>query len=135
MLRWQQRFDNFEKAFLLLSSAFQETEKTFNDLEKEGIIQRFEYTFELMWKVLKDKMEADGIVLERISPKYVIKKAFQSKYLDEVDVWLQMCDTRNLLSHTYDFEQFTVIFPKIRQEFLPVLTSFYQKFKQLYAEE
>ena len=73
-IRWIQRFYNFKRAFLLLNKAFEKNLKDINQLEKEGIIQRFEYTFELAWKTLKDKVENDGIILDKISPKAVIKK-------------------------------------------------------------
>ena len=67
--RWKQRFSNFSRALSLLREAMEEDVFSLKQLEKEGIIQRFEYTFELAWKVLKDKMEFDGIVLDQISPK------------------------------------------------------------------
>jgi nucleotidyltransferase substrate binding protein (TIGR01987 family) len=73
-----------------------------SQLEKEGIIQRFEYTLELGWKTLKDKMEFDGLILDRIWPKVVIKEAFQAKCIDRIDTWLEMINDRNLLSHSYD---------------------------------
>jgi nucleotidyltransferase substrate binding protein (TIGR01987 family) len=75
-----------------------------SDLEKEGLIKRFEFTLELAWKVLKDKMQDDGIIIDRISPKYVIKQAYSSKYIDNVDIWLSMINDRNLMSHTYNFK-------------------------------
>lgn len=68
-IRWQQRFQNFQRAFGLLREAMDQDLKQLNQLEKEGIIQRFEFTFELAWKVLKDKMEHDGLVIDQISPQ------------------------------------------------------------------
>ena len=78
-------------------------------MEKEGIIQRFEYTFELAWKVLKDKMENDGVVLDKILPKVVVRQAFNAKYIQHADIWLNMIDDRNLMSRTYDFAKFEVV--------------------------
>ena len=53
-VRWRQRFENFERAFRLLREAFEKDPAQMSDLEKEGVVQRFEYTFELAWKTLKD---------------------------------------------------------------------------------
>ena len=75
-VRWKQRFYNFQRAFKLLRSGLEE-EHQLNQLEQEGIIQRFEFTFELAWKLLKDLMEHDNLVVERISPNAVIKQAFK----------------------------------------------------------
>lgn len=75
-IRWKQRFNNFQRAFLLLREAMEIEPDALSQLEKEGIIQRFEYTFELAWKTLKDKMEFDGIVLDKISPRAVVREAF-----------------------------------------------------------
>ena len=124
-VRWQQRFENFQKAILLLKEALSLDISKFSLLEKEGIIQRFEYTFELAWKVLKDKMENDGLVLEQISPKYVVKQAYASKYIKDIETWLKMIDDRNLMSHTYDFETFEEVIYTIQKVYLPMLYEWY----------
>ena len=67
--RWLYRFDNFERAFLLLREVMQIIqERKLSPLEQEGVIQRFEYTWELTWKVLKDYLEYSGIVFDIIAP-------------------------------------------------------------------
>jgi hypothetical protein len=67
--RWIYRFDNYKRAFLLLREAIEITEeRELTALEKEGVIQRFEYT----WKLIKDYLEHQGIVLDRITPTFVI---------------------------------------------------------------
>jgi len=71
-IRWQQRFDNFKRVFLLLREAMESDRDNMSQLEKESIIQRFEYTYELAWNMLKDRMEYDGISLDKISPKSVV---------------------------------------------------------------
>ncbi len=125
-IRWQQRFNNFKRAILLLRSALEERALSeYSNLEQEGIIQRFEYTLELAWKVLKDRMEDDGIIIDTISPKGVIRQAFNSKYINNPEIWMRMIGDRNLLSHTYDFERFSVILQTVKNEYLPVLDGFY----------
>ncbi len=83
--------------------------------------QRFEYTFELAWKVLKDKMENDGIILDQISPKAVIRQAFAAKYINYPDTWLKMIGDRYLMSHTYDFIKFEAVIQSIAADYLPML--------------
>lgn len=124
-IRWKQRFANFSRAFLLLRDAMENDISKLNQLEKEGIIQRFEYTFELAWKVLKDKMENDGIVLDQISPKAVIKQAYAAKYINAPETWLKMIGDRNLMSHTYDFVKFEAVIQSIADDYLPMLQEWY----------
>jgi len=119
--RWKQRFSNFNRAFLLLREAMENDLSTLSQLEKEGIIQRFEYTFELAWKVLKDKMENDGLVLDKISPKAVVKEAYAAKYINDAETWLKMIGDRNLMSHTYDFMKFEAVIQSIASDYLPML--------------
>jgi nucleotidyltransferase substrate binding protein (TIGR01987 family) len=75
-------------------------------LEKEGVIQRFEFSFELPWETLKDYMEHDGFVFATITPHQVIKDAFAAKILKAGQVWIDMLDHRTLLSHTYNLVKF-----------------------------
>lgn len=124
-IRWKQRFANFQRAFLLLREAMESDIANLKPLEKEGIIQRFEYTFELAWKVLKDKMENDGIVLDKVSPKAIIKQAYQAKYINNAECWLRMIGDRNLMSHTYDFVKFEAVIQSIANDYLPMLDDWY----------
>lgn len=77
-----------------------------NQLEKEGAIQRFEYCFELAWKTVRDYMEASGFVFATISPRQVLKDAAVAKIIADGQLWIDMMDHRNLLSHTYNFDHF-----------------------------
>jgi nucleotidyltransferase substrate binding protein (TIGR01987 family) len=124
-IRWKQRFSNFSRALSLLREAMEEDLPSLKQLEKEGIIQRFEYTFELAWKVLKDKMEFDGIVLDQISPKAVVRQAFAAKYINDPETWLRMIGDRNLISHTYDFVKFEAVIQSIADAYLPMLDEWY----------
>jgi nucleotidyltransferase substrate binding protein (TIGR01987 family) len=122
-IRWIQRLDNFQKAVKLLSEVQTMELDELSQLEKVGIIQRFEYTLELGWKTLKDKMEFDGLILDRISPKVVVKEAFQAKYIDQIEVWFEMLNDRNLLSHSYDLETFEAVIPEIKSVYAPLLAA------------
>jgi nucleotidyltransferase substrate binding protein (TIGR01987 family) len=70
-------------------------------------------------------MEFDGILLDKISPKMVLKEAYQAKYINDIDTWLNMINDRNLVSHTYDFETFEQIIPSIQKIYISVLNELY----------
>ncbi len=117
--RWLYRFDNYKRAFLLLREAIAIMQtRDLTQLEKEGIIQRFEYTWELAWKVLKDYLEYTGIVLDTVTPASVIKAAFAAKLIETGDVWMQALDARNKMAHTYDLKTFEQIIADIRASYL-----------------
>lgn len=120
-VRCQQRLHNFEKALALLKEVKTLDLLQLSLLEKEGVIQRFEYTLELARKTLKDKMEFDGLMIDRISPKVVLKEAYQNKYINHIEIWLQMINDRNLLSHTYDIKVFEEVILAIQSEYIKLL--------------
>ena len=103
-IRWKQRFQNFDRAFLLLREALERKPEALSMLEKEGVIQRFEYTVELARKTLKDYLEAGGLVISPVTPSQVVKEAFAAKVITEGQLWIDMLDNRNLLSHTYTYD-------------------------------
>jgi nucleotidyltransferase substrate binding protein (TIGR01987 family) len=119
-IRWKQRFQNFDRAFVLLRSALEE-KRPLSMLEKEGVIQRFEYSYELAWKTLKDYLEANGVVISPVTPRQVIKEAFSAKVISDGQVWINMIDNRNLLSHTYDFAVFEQAVQAIAAHYLPAM--------------
>ena len=82
-VRWKQRFDNFDRAFVPLREVCDRGVASLSQLEKEGAIQRFEVAFELAWKTLKDYLEESGIVVNPATPRSVIKEAFAAKLLDD----------------------------------------------------
>ncbi len=125
-IRWKQRFENFSKAVKLLEEVQKLDLGKTSQLEKEGIIQRFEFTLELGWKTLKDRMESDGLLLTQISPKMVVKEAFKAKYIDQIEIWLDMINDRNLLSHTYDFKVMEEVIPDIQKRYSPALSALYK---------
>ena len=92
-----------------------------NQLEKEGVIQRFEYCFELAWKTTKDYMEANGFVFAVVMPRQVLKDAYGAKLIADGQVWIAMLDHRNLLSHSYNPAVFEEAVEAIHHQYLPAM--------------
>ncbi len=117
-VRWKQRFQNFDRAFALLRQAMENGPDALNPLEKEGVIQRFESCFELAWKTVKDYMEASGFVFATVTPRQMLKDAFAARIIVDGQVWIDMLDHRNLLSHTYNFSSFEQAVAAIHARYL-----------------
>ena len=127
-VRWRYRFRNFSRAYTLLSEALEREVEELNELEREGAIKRFKYTFQLAWLTLQDRLEYGGIVFTEVTPRNVIQQAFAAKLIDDAEVWIDMLVDRNLMSHTYDFARFQMVLGSVRRRYLPVLGDLYQRF-------
>lgn len=125
-IRWKQRFENFEKAYLLLDKYVYQTDMS--ELERAGIIQIFETAFELSWKVLKDFLEAEGISV--MSPRGTIKQAFKMELISDGTLWLEALNDRNLTSHTYDEATAEEAVMHIQNRYTPMLKEIYTFFKE-----
>jgi len=97
--RWQQRFENYKKALSQLEKFLQKD--VLNELEEQGLIQSFEYTYEVAWKVLQDVLRERGFV-DIAGPRPSIEQAFQIGLIQDGLVWMQMLKDRNLTTHTYN---------------------------------
>lgn len=125
-IRWKQRFANFEKSYKLLDKYAKGPIDT--ELEQAGIIQFFEMTFELAWKVLKDYLEAEGYQVK--SPRETVKQVFQIGLIDNGHVWIDALADRNLTTHTYDEELAKKMTQDIIGTYLPELKKTYDKLVQ-----
>ncbi len=123
--RWKQRFQNFEKSVLLLQNAV--NKKNLSDLEKAGLIQFYEFTFELAWKTLKDYLEYKNVEVK--FPRDAIKEGFYYELIDSGEIWLDMLQKRNLMSHTYDEKNAELAYHLIVNTYFSELYDFYLKFK------
>ena len=100
-VRWLQRFSNLKKAFQKLKEAAESD--SLSELEREGLIQRFEYTYELAWKTLQDLLEAKGYI-DIKGPTPVLQQSFQDGYIVDGDGWMKLKKSRENTSHTYNKE-------------------------------
>ena len=121
MKRYEERFKDFDKALKKLKEAFLE-EPT--EIIIDGTLQRYEFTFELAWKTIKDYLEYNGIVDNVSSPRNVIQQAFQSKIIKNADIWIQMMLDRNILSHLYDEMKSREIYDNIKKKYLKQFDDF-----------
>ncbi|MCG8319854.1 MAG: nucleotidyltransferase substrate binding protein [Cytophagales bacterium] len=97
-VRWKQRFQNYEKAVSHLQEAV--AKNSLSDLEKAGVVQTYEFTFELGWKTVKDYLQEKEIEVK--FPRDVIKEGFKYGIIKDGDAWIDMLQKRNLMSHTYN---------------------------------
>lgn len=125
-IRWMQRFDNFSRALSQLGEAVELSNKReLSKLEKQGLIQGFEFTHELAWKTMKDFLEEKGGPVIYGS-KDAAREAFRLNLIENGEVWMRMIDSRNKSSHTYD----QVIADEIVSE---IIENYFVEFKKMNA--
>jgi nucleotidyltransferase substrate binding protein (TIGR01987 family) len=100
-IRWQQRFSNYNKALAQLQKFIDKG--TLSELEKQGLVKAFEYTYELAWNTMKDFLEYRGQT-DIFGSRDVIKKAFLLGLITDGEGWMEMLVSRNQTSHTYNEE-------------------------------
>lgn len=121
-VRWKQRFNNYSKAISLLEK-FIVKGKELNELEEQGMIQAFEYTFELAWNLLKDYYEYQGVTNIQGS-RDAFRLAFNRGLITDGEAWMKMIESRSKTSHTYNEETADEIAGA-------VLNQYYSLFKKL----
>ncbi len=122
-IRWKQRYDNFSKAFNQLKEFIEKGE--LNKFEVQGLIQCFEYTFELAWKTMKDYLELEGFEVK--SPRDTIKTGYRIELVQDGHVWLDALEKRNLLAHTYDENKAAEAENLIRTQYFGMLAALNEK--------
>jgi len=120
-IRWKQRFKNYQKGFTQLQKFIDKGD--LSDLEKQGLIKAFEYTYELGWNTLKDFLTYRGQT-DIYGSRDAIRKAFTANLITDGEGWMDMLQSRNKTSHTYNEETAEEITNA-------VLTRYYSLFKQL----
>ncbi|WP_373059384.1 HI0074 family nucleotidyltransferase substrate-binding subunit [Zunongwangia sp. H14] len=160
-IRWKQRFSNLQKAFIKLERGLElfdleeykekqeqisrsadpghdvvlmaEMEKL--ELSREGIIQRFEYTFELFILTLQDILKFSGENAEELFGKRaVLKSALKNNLIQDHDGWRKMLNSRNLTSHTYDEKTADEITVNIINTFFPLMQQLYARLEEKYQQ-
>lgn len=128
MNRYEQRLQDFENAFMKLKEGTQKENP--DDLEIDGVLQRFEFTFELAWKTLKDYMEYQGFSNKIGSPREIIQQAFKHGLIEDGETWIKMMLSRNALSHLYDENTSRKIYEEIKKQYIELLETLMEKLKK-----
>lgn len=118
-LRWLQRFDNYQRALLVLDRGVQLARaRGLTELEQQGLIQGFEFTHELAWNLLKDYLTHQGIAAI-VGSRDATRLAFQNGLIVDGELWMEMIRSRNQSSHTYNLEQALAITRDVIDRFHP----------------
>ena len=118
MKRIEERKQDLAKATERLQEALNEEE---TEIAIDGTLHRFEFTFELAWKTMKDLMEYNGIIESTGSPREVLKNAFQNGIIEDGETWINMMLARNSLSHLYAEEASRKIYKDIKEKYIVLI--------------
>ena len=127
-IRWIQRFNNFSKALGQLRKFIEKG--ALNELEKQGLIQAFEYTYELAWNTIKDYFEDQGETNIHGS-RDAFRLAFQRGLIEDGETWMDMIRSRSLTSHTYNEDIAEKIAADITNRYFPEFMGLQSKMNSL----
>jgi nucleotidyltransferase substrate binding protein (TIGR01987 family) len=130
-IRWVQRFNHLSKALSQLTKFIEKG--TLNELEKQGLIQSFEYTYELAWNTLKDYFETQGETNMNGS-RDVFRLAFKRGLIEDGETWMDMIKSRTLTVHTYDEDIAEKIAADISNRYFPEFVKLKTKMESLKEE-
>ena len=136
MSRFEERREDYKNALIKLQEALGQEEKQSLSEDTmqiiiDGVLHRFEFTFELAWKTMKDYLEYMGITNKTGSPRENIVASFKQGIIDDGEIWIDMMLSRNELSHLYDEEASRKIYNKIKHKYIIELKKLQEKFEQI----
>ncbi len=135
MSRFEERKKDYKNAFNKLEEALMEDIDKLQENTKQiiidGVLHRFEFTFELAWKTIKDYLEYMGITNKTGSPRENIQQAFKQGLIENGEIWIEIMLARNELSHLYDEETSRKIYNKIKDNYIKEFKKLEEKFEQI----
>lgn len=130
-IRWKQRLENYSKALRQLTRFIEKGE--LNEFEQQGLIQCFEYTYELAWNSIKDLFEAQGEV-GIIGSRDAFRLAFKRGLIENGETWMEMIKSRVLTSHTYNEDVAAEIINKIVTQYYPEFLRLHQRLESMSSQ-
>lgn len=128
MKRFEERRQDLINATSRLKEVLNEEE---NEIMVDATLHRYEFTFELAWKTLKDYMEYLGITINTGSPREVIKESFAHGLISDGEVWIKMMLARNSLLHLYDEETSRQVYDEIKNEYIYQIEKLVEKLRNV----
>ncbi len=134
-IRWIQRFDNFKRGFARLCQAVElSKQRQLSDLERQGLIQAFEFTHELAWNTLKDFLTSRGVADKIYGSRDATREAFAAELIEDGEAWMEMIRHRNESSHTYNDDVAGKIMAAVLERYVPQFEEFQCRFLELEKE-
>lgn len=127
-IRWEQRFSNYQKALAQLQKFIDKGD--LSELEKQGLVKAFEYTYELAWNTMKDFLEFQGQA-DIYGSRDATRKAFQLGIIEDGEGWMDMLISRNRTSHTYNEEVAEEICQAVFKVYFPLFIQLKAKLENL----
>lgn len=123
-IRWQQRLDNYGRALKQLRAAVTlAADRELSELEQQGMVQAFEFTHELAWNVMKDYFFFQG-ASQITGSRDATRQAFSAGLIEDGETWIEMVQSRNQSSHTYNQATAKVLVERITQRYAGLFESF-----------
>jgi len=129
-IRWEQRFANFLKALNQLKKFIDKGD--LSELERQGLVKAFEYTYELAWNTLKDFLEYQGYT-EIYGSRDAIRKSFELGLIEDGHKWMDMLASRNKTSHTYNEETAEEICRQVKDVYFSLFQQLEEKLQKLHT--
>lgn len=124
-IRWKQRLNQLKKAASLMNEGLKITSPS--RIEQAGLIQAFEMSFELSWKLLKDFLVSEGF--DVATPRAAIKQAFQNEIIQDGELWLVALSDRNLTTHTYNESTADLVVDSVKSKYSVMINELIASFE------
>lgn len=128
METFNHKYENYNNALLRLKESLDVMEP--DELQIDGIIQRFEFTFELAWKTMKEYLEFMGITYDMVGPRGTLKVAFAEGLIYDGEAWIKMMEARNNMFHRYSYDESRRIYLEIKNTYIILLENLCERLKR-----
>ena len=133
--KWYERLNTFKKAIARMAEVVElSRQRPLNQFECDSLIKRFEFSYEMAWKLMMSYEKENGVT-ELVGSKDVVRRAFSMSLIDNGEVWMEMIDDRNKTTHLYDEEMATDVIDEIIHTYYPVLLELQKKMEDIAKQD
>lgn len=102
-----------------------------NEIIRDSLIQRFEFTYELTHKTLREFMKYLGVTLDNSFPRTIFKKAYVNNLISSEETWINLLEDRSCTSHIYNENLASEVAERIVKDYVPAIEELVEKLKNL----